>query len=131
MKSNNHSNALLVELLIVVLFFMISATVLLRLFADARAQSRRAELLAAATVEAQNVAEQLYASMERRATLSSLGFAAQGDEWILEEEDYRICAVLDNEESAGGLLYQDSIRVEIGEDTVLTLPCFRYEEKAV
>ena len=90
MKPKNHSNALLIELLIVVFFFMISATVLLRLFSEARSQSKKAEILAAATVQAQNVAEQLYASNDREEKLLQLGFAGQEDGWTLLKEDYTI-----------------------------------------
>ena len=45
MKSGSRSNALLVELLIVVMFFMLSSTVLLQVFATARTQSDRAALM--------------------------------------------------------------------------------------
>ena len=130
MKSNNHSNALLVELLIVVLFFMISATVLLRIFADARFQSSRAELLAAATVQAQNIAEQLYAADDREALLPALGFSEQEDGWLLAGDDYTIRVVLSEEERTGGTLHLDRVRIEAGEETLLTLPCVRYEEVA-
>ena len=46
MRTGNGSKALLIELLIVLLFFMIAATVLLQLFSTARNMSERAELLA-------------------------------------------------------------------------------------
>jgi hypothetical protein len=49
MKNHSHSNALLVELLIVVLFFMLASTVLLQLFTAARTQSQRAEDLSEAS----------------------------------------------------------------------------------
>ena len=42
MKTGNRSNALLVELLIVVLFFMLAATVLLQVFTGASDQGTRA-----------------------------------------------------------------------------------------
>ena len=57
MKNHSHSDALLVELLIVVLFFMLASTVLLQLFTAARTQSQRAEDLSEATLLAQNLAE--------------------------------------------------------------------------
>ena len=61
-RSTNRSNALLVELLIVVMFFMLSATVLLQVFAAARNQSRQAERMIGALNTAQNVADELYAA---------------------------------------------------------------------
>ena len=42
MKSGNHSNALLVELLIVIMFFMLAATVLLQCRFSRRRKSSRA-----------------------------------------------------------------------------------------
>ena len=130
MKPKNHSNALLIELLIVVFFFMISATVLLRLFSEARSQSKKAEILAAATVQAQNVAEQLYASNDREEKLLQLGFAGQEDGWTLLKEDYTILVQLKQEQTTGGTLFQDAVIIEMGGETLLTLPCFRYEEVA-
>lgn len=130
MKSSNHSNALLIELLIVVLFFMISATVLLRLFADARMQSRKAEILADATVQAQNVAEQLYAADDREAKLLSLGFAAQEGAYTLSEEEFTISVHLEKEDKPGGILFRDMVVIDLEGETMLTLPCLRYEEVA-
>ena len=87
-------------------------------------------MLAAATVQAQNIAEQLYAADDREALLPALGFSEQEDGWLLAGDDYTIRVVLSEEERAGGTLHLDRVRIEAGEETLLTLPCVRYEEVA-
>ena len=53
MRNNNRSNILLVEILIAVLFFMLSATVLMRVFVTARNMTVRSGVEAAALTDAQ------------------------------------------------------------------------------
>ena len=62
MKSGNRSNALLVELLIVVACFMWASTVPLRFFSTARSQSALSGQLTQALNAAQNLADRLYAA---------------------------------------------------------------------
>ena len=52
MRTGRSSNALLVELLIVIAFFMLSATILMQVFAGARTQSDRAERIALQALKA-------------------------------------------------------------------------------
>ena len=78
MKSGSRSNALLVELLIVVMFFMLSSTVLLELYATSRNQSARAGALTQALNEAQNVADRLYTAQDADAALAEMGFEKAG-----------------------------------------------------
>ena len=52
MGNRNRSNVLLVEILIAVLFFMLSATVLVQVFATARSMTRRAGVENRALTEA-------------------------------------------------------------------------------
>jgi type II secretory pathway pseudopilin PulG len=128
MKKNNSSNALLIELLIVVLFFMISATVLLQLFSSARSQSAKAESLSLATVEAQNIAEQLYASDDGEALLLSEGFRQTENGWEKEENGLLTIVSLDHESTESGILHTGTIVLSLNGETLLTLPCTRYEE---
>ena len=62
MRNRNRSNVLLVEILIAVLFFMLSATVLVRVFVTARNMTVRSGVESVAVADAQNVAESLYAA---------------------------------------------------------------------
>ena len=81
MRSEHRSNALLVELLIVILFFMLAAGVLVQVFGKARNMSARSETVAAALSDAQNVADQLYAAPDAEAALTALGFAGGNGVW--------------------------------------------------
>ena len=62
MKTHNRSNALLMELLIVILVFMLASTLLMQVFAKVRGLEDRAELTATALAEAQGQADRLYAA---------------------------------------------------------------------
>ena len=74
--------ALLVELLIVVLFFMLAATVLLQVFTGASDQGTRAGKTTQALNAAQNVAERLYSAADAEKALTFLRSA----EGIVVEE---------------------------------------------
>ena len=128
MKSTNRSNALLIELLIVVLFFMISATVLLQLFSSARSQSAKAELLSLATVQAQNIAEQLYASGDEEALLLSKGFTKTENGWEKEEDGLLAVVSLAQEPTGSGILHTGTVSLSVDGEILLSLPCTRYEE---
>ena len=79
MKKANRSNALLVELLIVVIFFMLAATVLLQVFTASRNQGRIAGAINDSLVEAQNVADRLYAAEgDEAGLLQAMGFETKG-----------------------------------------------------
>ena len=62
MREGSRSNALLIELLLVILIFMIAAAILVQVFADARLKSRTAYATNASMLEAQNIADELYAA---------------------------------------------------------------------
>ncbi len=79
MKTGNRSNALLVELMIVIMFFMLTTSVLLEVFAKARKMSARAELLTNSLVIAQNTADRLYAADDPEKTLTEMNFSKDGD----------------------------------------------------
>ena len=81
MKEGSRANALLVELLLVIFFFMISAAILVQVFADAKLKSRTAKATNASMLEAQNIAEDLYAGEDPDAILASYGFRAEGEGW--------------------------------------------------
>ena len=129
MKSGNRSNALLVELLIVVMFFMLTTTVLLEVFAKARQLSARSELLTDSLINAQNIADRLYASLDPEAALSSLGFVQDGDRWILEEENYLLEAVISEETDEAGTFRRQEVRVSSDGEELYTLPCSHWEVK--
>ncbi|MBQ9264371.1 MAG: hypothetical protein IJ189_09210 [Clostridia bacterium] len=132
MKAGNRSNALLVELLIVVMFFMLSATVLLQVYSTARAQSARAGMLTEALNEAQNVADRLYTAQspaETNETLKQMGFAfgAAGDA-RLEKGEYSLLVYSSTEDREAGLMRLHEVEAYQGDERLFTLPVSRYVE---
>ena len=125
MKSHNRSNALLVELLIVVMFFMLSSTVLLRVFAASRSLSNKAELTTRALNRAQNIAEQLYSGKEPD---ELDGFSGENGFWMAELEDYSVSISVSDEVTEAGLLRNYAISGMLGDETLFTLPAARYTE---
>ena len=128
MKAGNRSSALLVELMIVVVFFMLAATVLLRVFAAAHDQGRQADIKIRALNEAQNVADRLYAADEPEAALAGMGFAMEEETWVLAEEGYVLYVTSRWEDREQGRMRIQEVRAEAAGETVLSLPCSRYEE---
>ena len=59
MKQRSRANALLIELVLVIFFFMLGSTVLVRLFADARHRTIQARATNVSMAAAQNVADHL------------------------------------------------------------------------
>ena len=131
MKEGGRANALLVELLLVIFFFMISAAILVQVFADAKLKSRTAHATNASMLEAQNIAEDLYATEDPDTVLTSYGFKAEGDGWVLEKDGYLLKITASNEETDSGLLRTYNISGIEGEKTLLTLPSTRYIPKEV
>ena len=128
MKTGNRSNALLVELLIVIMFFMLAATVLLQVFSGASGQGTRAGITTQALNSAQNVAERIYMASNPEETLRELGFTAADGVWTRDDGDFRIEAVSEKTDRGHGVWYGQEVRVLLSDESLLTLPCSRYEE---
>ena len=137
MRNRNRSNVLLVEILIAVLFFMLSATVLVRVFVSARNMTVRAGVETAALSEAQNVADALCAADNRDELLSELSFISSHGAWSKNYGDYSLYVVGNTEMTEAGELWQGQVsafysvrnpEADRAEDEELfTLPCARYE----
>ena len=128
MKHHSHSNALLVELLIVVLFFMLASTVLLQLFTAARTQSQKAEDLSAATFHAQNIAETLYSGQGDGQGDGS--FVSSGKRFSLPGSALTASVESAAEQMEAGTLTRYTISIFSGDELVYALPGARYEEVA-
>ena len=90
MRNRNRSNVLLVEILIAVLFFMLSATVLVKIFVTARNMTVRSGVESMAIADAQNVAETMYSAEDIDATLEGMGFYSSHGAWTLDRGDYTL-----------------------------------------
>ena len=128
MRSVNRSNALLVELLIVIAFFMLSSTVIAQLFSAAHTQSEDAQQLLKAQTDAQNVAELLYASDDTEKTLLDLGFSEEEGSWKLTLDDGIIEVENFSEEYSAGIMRSSQVRIIKNGKELISLPVARYEE---
>ena len=130
MKSANRSNALLVELLIVVLFFMLSATVLLQVFSTARSQSSLAGKLIQASNAAQDTADRLYGAQDAESMLAEMGWTQENDLWRLTGGDYDLTVSFTREQQPSGELVRYQVQAVSGGQTLVDLPGARYQEAA-
>lgn len=131
MKEGSRANALLVELLLVIFFFMISAAILVQVFADARLKSRTAHATNASMLEAENIADELYAAKDPDAVLADYGFAAEDGGWVLQKDGYLLKVTLREEETEAGTLRTYDVSGIEGENILMTLPSSRYIPKEV
>ena len=137
MRNKNRSNVLLVEILIAVLFFMLSATVLVKVFATARNMTVRSGVESVAIADAQNVAETLYAAGDIDATLEEMGFFSSHGAWTLDRGDYTLYVAGTAEPTEAGELWTgtvsafyklrdpDAARAE--DEELFSLTCTRYK----
>ena len=70
MKEGSRANALLVELLLVIFFFMLGVTVLVELFAGAKHKTLQARAMNTAVMEAENIADDIYGADDPDAVLT-------------------------------------------------------------
>lgn len=148
MKKRSASRALLLELLIVIGFFLISVSVLVPLLARARQRDERADLLVSVLTEAQNTAELLSSGRDPEEVLAELGFekvereapngaeedikeseqnaTAGSDLWIRAEGETSFQVSLSRETRPGGEFVRTSLEVFQGEESLLLLPCSVY-----
>ncbi len=131
MKSGSRANALLVELLIVIIFFMFVSVTLVEFFAASREKSVAAQTTGAAILDAQNLAEELYGNEDPEAHLQALGGVRDADEWVLNRDGYVLRITESNEESEGGILRTMLVSAEAHGKQLLTLPSVRYVQKEV
>ena len=131
MGKGNQLNTLLVEIMIAVLFFALSSTVILETFVVTRNQSRLADVYNVALMEAQNIADKIYASDELEQTLEQAGFTQDGDVWTFAEEIYNLRVTVAEEETDAGVLVNAEISAVHQDEAILTLPCSRYIPREV
>ena len=131
MKEGGRANALLVELLLVIFFFMISAAILAQVYADAKLKSRTAQATNSAMLEGQNIAEDLYGTNDPETVLKEYGFTDEGGTWVLEKKGYVLKVTPKIEETDSGTLRTYEVSGIEGEKTLITLPSTRYIPKEV
>ena len=131
MKERTHGNALLLELLIAIAFFLLAAAVLLQVYGAANALSLRAARITAALDGAQNAADAVIASASPEETLAQMGFVPENGGWTRDDAGIRLSVSIREEARAAGILLTGEARAETAEgDELLTLPIARYRGAA-
>ncbi len=137
MSNRNRSNVLLLEILIAVLFFMLSATVLVKVFVTARNMTVRSGVQSAAIAEAQNVAETLYAADDIEQTLADQGFSSYHGAWSKDCGDYSLYVDGSSVPAGPGELWTGSVSAfyklrnpdaaRAEDEQLFSLTCTRYK----
>ena len=127
MKTHNRSNALLMELLIVILVFMLATALMVRFFAGVHALEERSRLTAMVLAEAQSQADRIYQAADPEETLREMGFTmdAEGIDWVYAGEDYISSVTLSRE--ANGWNRQELTVRDVKGEVLLQLPCSRWQ----
>lgn len=138
MKNRNRSNMLLVEILFAVLFFMLSATVIVNVFVASRNMTVRSGVASRAVQEAQNVAEAIYTTEDVDGLMENLGFHSAHGTWLLDRGDYSIFVSGETQSAGVGQIWKGSVsafyNLRNPDDTrpeneqLFELPCARYRE---
>ena len=131
MREGHRANALLVELLLVIFFFMLGATTLVELFAGAKHKTLQARATNVAIMEAENIADDLYGSDDPEATLQELGFAEADGVWTLETKEYTLTVTRQDEEAEAGTFRKFTINGTGDGKDLFSLPSTRYIPKEV
>lgn len=125
MKRKNRTNALVVELMIAVLFFMLSSVILARVFSYAHTLSTQAQLLSQALAEAQNTADRVYACDDFIETVKADGFAeGEPGVWEKDLDDMRISVIVQPDR-----LRLCVVQVTRNKEILVSLPCIRCIEE--
>ena len=138
MRNRNRSNVLLVEILIAVLFFMLSATVLVKVFVTARNMTVRAGVESLAVAEAQNVADALYAADDIEGALGEMSFRSSHGTWSKDCGDYSLYVIGSARETDAGELWSGSVSAyyklrnpdaeRVEDEQLFSITCTRYKE---
>ena len=104
MKKHSSANTLLIELVLVILFFMLCVATIVEMFGLARQKSAFARADSRAMLMVENLAEQLAGAEDAGAELEKSGFVVTENGWALQGEDYRILAAETAEAAGAGTL---------------------------
>ena len=122
----NHLNVLLVEIMMAVLFFALSAVVILEVFAAANTGSMEAGILGDVLSEAKSLSERIYAAEDAEALLQAEGYAFEQGAWRIDAGDYCLLVEIETEQTGSGKMRVAEVTAERNGEALLTLPCSRY-----
>lgn len=103
-KRHSTANILLIELVLVILFFMLCVSTIVEMFGLARVKSAYARAESQAMLIVENLEERLAGSEDAASELEKGGFVLTDGQWILQQESYKIVAAETKEETGAGIL---------------------------
>jgi len=113
MRRRSQGNTLLIELIVVVLFFSIAASISLGVFVQARRSEQRTALRQQAQLTARNLLSEAETRPDTETLLTGKGFTAQGDgAYVLAEEQLTWTARTDRHQQPGGTLITLTVQAE-------------------
>ena len=104
MKKHGTANILLIELVLVILFFMLCVSTLVEMFGLARVKSAYAKAENRAMLIVENLEERLAGTEDAGAELEKDGFVLEDGVWTLRQENYTLTAVESEEKTGAGAL---------------------------
>ncbi len=121
-------NTLLVELLVVILFFALSQTIVLQVFTKAQQINHESEATHRALTQARDVAETLAVSDDAQAALAQMGFTADASGLLVAQGDgYRLTATVSSlTQTTGSITTVTLTAIQHGAE-VFTFPATRYK----
>lgn len=132
MEQHGSRNLLLIELIIVIFFFSLSAVITLQAFVHAYEDTQENERLTSAMILAQDWAEQLYAAEDPQAFLQEKGWTSMTDGFETRQEGFHLTVSLEVAEEQAGQSHRMRVTVlpdggaYAGEHALVTLPVVRY-----
>lgn len=126
MGRSNQLNTLLVEIMIAVLFFALSSTIVLETFVVTHNQSRMAGIYDEVLMKAQNLADRIYASEDPAEMLRQEGFEQDDQGWKYTDQYYVVNISTEREYLTGGYFVDARINVFHNDEMLISLPCSRY-----
>lgn len=122
----NRMNTLLLEIMMAVLFFALSAVVILELFVSGHRLSEEAYVTGAAANSARNLSQQLCAAESMPALLLQEGFQQDNGSWHKRFSEYELLVETEAALRAAGTFESAHITAVYGDEVIVTLPCARY-----
>lgn len=119
-------NIVLIELVIVMIFFSLSQVAIIQVFAAAQQKTDESRLLGDALLAAQDTAEQLAASADPEALLAELGYQQQNGLYRYQTEQYELTAQISRLTQPGGTLLSVQLAALREDEVLFTLPVNHY-----
>lgn len=122
-------NVLLIELVIVLLFFSLSQVIVVQIFAEAQKKATDSSIAHRALTLTQDVAERVTCADEPEELLKELGFVREGAAFVLTaEEGFTLTAEVTSIEQPAGVLETVMLTATRNGDVLFAFPSTSYKE---